>query len=158
MINKYSQLHFRRGLLQYASKRALWLLTSRLRLKFLLIKVLISMNLFKTSKTSMRTYSKSVKPVVKCSTLCLKRRLIEGVTEIRMCGLIKFQRQIFNDKFNESQLSHETDCHRFDKYKHKKLLWKHLGTTTKLKVTRKTYLGCFSKNKLSRLNVQPWQL
>ena len=45
------------------------------------------MNLFKTSKTSSRTYSKSVKPVVKHSNLCLKMRLIEGVTELRKGGL-----------------------------------------------------------------------
>ena len=47
-------------------------------------------------------------------------RLIEGVTELRKNGLVK--KESFNDKFNESKLSHETDCHRFDKYKHKKSL------------------------------------
>ena len=105
------------------------------------------MNLFKTSKTSRRTYSKSVKPVVKRSNLCLKMRLIEGVTELRKNGLVK--KESFNDKFNESKLSHETDCHRFDEYKHKKPLWNHLGTATKLKVPQKTYLGRFSKNTLT---------
>ena len=30
------------------------------------------------------------------------------------------KKENFNDKFNESKLSHETDCHRFDKYKYKK--------------------------------------
>ena len=42
-----------------------------------------------------------------------------------------------------SKLYHETDCHRFDEYKHKKPLWNHLGTATKLKVPRKTSLGRF---------------
>ena len=105
------------------------------------------MNLFKTSKTSRRTYSKSVKPVVKCSNVCLKMRLIEGVTELCISGLVK--KESFNEKFNESKLSHETDCHRFDEYKYKKPLWKYLGIATKLKVPRKTYLGCFSKKTLS---------
>ena len=41
------------------------------------------------------------------------------------------------------KLDHETDCHRFDEYKHKKPLWNHLGTATKLKVPRKTSLGRF---------------
>ena len=67
----------------YYNKRTLWLLISRLKFKFFLIKVFISMNLFKTIKTSSGTYSKSVKPVVKRSNLCLKMRLIEGVTELR---------------------------------------------------------------------------
>ena len=40
------------------------------------------MNVFKTSKTSCRTYSKPLKPVVKRSNLCLKMRLIEEVTEL----------------------------------------------------------------------------
>ena len=48
-----------------------------------------------------------------------------------------------------SKLDHETDCHRFDEYKHKNLLWNHLGTATKLKVPRKTSLGRFSKNTLT---------
>ena len=46
-----------------------FILTSHLKFKFLLIKVFISMNLFKTSETSSRTYSKLVKPVVKRSNL-----------------------------------------------------------------------------------------
>ena len=74
-------------------------------------------------------------------------RLIEGVTELRKNGLVK--KESFNDKFNESKLSHETDCHLFDEYKHKEPLWKHLEAATKLKVPRKTYFGCFSKNTLS---------
>ena len=45
------------------------------------------MKLFKNSKTSSRTYSKPVKPVVERSNLCLKMRLIEGVTELRKSGL-----------------------------------------------------------------------
>ena len=53
-----------------------------------------------------------------------------------------------------SKLYYEIDCHLFDKYKHKKPLWKiksqnHLGTATKLKVPRKTFLGRFSKNTLT---------
>ena len=40
-----------------------------------------------------------------------------------------------------SKLGHETDCHRFDEYKHKRSMWNHLGTATKLKVPRKTFLG-----------------
>ena len=71
----------------YCNKRTLWLLISRLKFKFFLIKVFISMKLFKTIKTSSGTYSKSVKPVVKRSNLCLKMRLIEGVTELRISGL-----------------------------------------------------------------------
>ena len=47
------------------------------------------------------------------------------------------------------KLYHETDCHRFDEYKHKKPLWNHLETVTKLKVPRKTSLGRFSKNTLT---------
>ena len=43
-----------------------------------------------------------------------------------------------------SKLYHETDCHRFDEYKHKRSLWIHLGITTKLKVPR-----CFSKKTLT---------
>ena len=43
-----------------------------------------------------------------------------------------------------SKLYHETGCYRFDEYKHKKPLWNHLGTATKLKVPRKTSLGRFS--------------
>ena len=46
VIDKYGQLH---------CKRTLWLLTSYFKFKFLLIKVFISMNLFKTSKTSSKT-------------------------------------------------------------------------------------------------------
>ena len=49
-----------------------------------------------------------------------------------------------------SKLYHETDCHRFDEYKHKKPLWNHLGTTTKLKVPRKTSRRRFSKNTLTQ--------
>ena len=52
------------------------------------------MNLFKTSKTSSRTYSKPVKPVLKRSSLCQKMRLIEGVIELRkseLCQKRKFQ-------------------------------------------------------------------
>ena len=64
-----------------------FILTSHLKLKFLLIKVFISVNLFKTNKTSSKTYSKPVKPVVKRSNLCLKMRLIEGGTELRKSGL-----------------------------------------------------------------------
>ena len=45
------------------------------------------MNLLKTIKTSRVTYLKSVKPVVKRSHLCLKMRLIEGVTELRKSRL-----------------------------------------------------------------------
>ena len=45
------------------------------------------MNLFKASKTSSRTYSKPLKPVVKRSNLWLKMGLIEGVTELRKSGL-----------------------------------------------------------------------
>ena len=45
------------------------------------------MNSFKTGKTSSKIYSKSVKPVVKRSNLCLKMRLIEGVKELRISGL-----------------------------------------------------------------------
>ena len=48
-----------------------------------------------------------------------------------------------------SKLYHKTDCHRFDKYKHKMLLWNYLGTAIKLKVPRKTSLGRFSKNTLT---------
>ena len=64
-----------------------FILISHLKLKFLLIKVFISVNLFKTNKTSSKTYSKPVKPVVKRSNLCLKMRLIEGGTELRKSGL-----------------------------------------------------------------------
>ena len=64
-----------------------FILTSHLKLKFLLIKVFISVNLFKTNKTSSKTYSKPVKPVVKCSNLCLKMRLIEGGIELRKSEL-----------------------------------------------------------------------
>ena len=64
-----------------------FILTSHLKLKFLLIKVFISVNLFKTNKTSSKTYSKPVKPVVKRSNLCLKMRLIEGGTELRKSKL-----------------------------------------------------------------------
>ena len=68
------------------------------------------MNLF--SKTSRRIYSKPVKPVVKRSNLCLKTRLIEGVTELWKIGLCqkrKFQQQYpciylkpitYNEKLN----------------------------------------------------------
>ena len=35
-------------------------------------------------------------------------------------GFVK--KESFNDKFNESKLSRETDCHRFDDYKHKKAI------------------------------------
>ena len=59
------------------------------------------------------------------------------------------KKESLNDKINESMLSHETDCHRFDEYKHKKPLWNHLETVTKLKVPRKTSLGRFSKNTLT---------
>ena len=93
------------------------------------------MNLFKTSKTSRRTYSKSIKPVVKRSNLCLKMKS----QNFAKVGFVK--KESLNDKFDESKLSHETDCHRFDKYKGKKPLWKHLGTASKLKVPPKTYLG-----------------
>ena len=48
-----------------------------------------------------------------------------------------------------SKLYHKTDCHRFDEYKHKMLLWNYLGTAIKLKVPRKTSLGRFSKNTLT---------
>ena len=56
-------------------------------------------------------------------------------------GFVK--KESFNDKFNESKLSHETDCHRFDDYKHKKPLCKHLGTTTKPKVAKKNIPSVF---------------
>ena len=75
VIDKYGQLH---------CKRTLWLLTSYFKFKFLLIKVFISMNLFKTSS---RTYSKPVKPAVICGNLCLKMRHVEEVTEFRKSEL-----------------------------------------------------------------------
>ena len=42
-----------------------------------------------------------------------------------------------------SKLYHETDCHRFHEYKHKKPLWNHLGTAEKLKVPRKNIPWAF---------------
>ena len=74
-------------------------------------------------------------------------RLIEGAQNFAKVGFVK--KENFSDKFNESKLSHERDCHRFDEYKYEKPLWKYLETTAKLRVPRKTYLGCFSKNTLS---------
>ena len=58
----------------------------------------------------------------------------------KMCFLIK---KSLNPLSSLSKLYHETDCHRFDEYKHKKPLWNHLETVTKLKVPRK---ASFSKN------------
>ena len=54
-----------------------------------------------------------------------------------------------------SKLCYETDCHRFNKYKHKKPLWNHLGTANKLKVPQKTPLGHFSKNTLTHSQKRP---
>ena len=51
------------------------------------------------------------------------------------------QKESFNEKFNESKLSHETDYHRFDEYKRKKPLWKHLGTAPNSRYHEKHTLG-----------------
>ena len=59
-----------------------------------------------------------------------------------------------------SKLYHETDCHRFDEYKHKTSLWNHLETTTKLsRYHEKHPLGVFPRtHSPSQGNIQPWQL
>ena len=44
-----------------------------------------------------------------------------------------------------SKLYPKTDWHRFDEYKNKKPLWNHLGTATKLKAPRETFLGVFQE-------------
>ena len=80
---------------------------------------------------------------------------VEYVLHKFLTGRIQYKKNYFFTKKSLIPLSslcklyHETDCHRFDKYKHKKPLWNHLGTATKLKVPRKTSLGRFSKNTLT---------
>ena len=72
--------------------------TFEIQVSFIIKVPFISVNLCKTSKTSSRTYSKPVKPVVKRSNLCLKMRLIEGGTEVK--------KESFNDKFNEKRIKY----------------------------------------------------
>ena len=49
------------------------------------------------------------------------------------------------------KLFREIDCHVLDIYKHKKLLWNHLGATIILKIPRETSLAHFSENILTHL-------
>ena len=74
------------------------------------------------------------------------------LTDICVVSCIRkffLEKNLFIPLGSSSKLYHETDCHRFDEYKHKKPLWNHLRTAAQLKVPRKTSLWRFSKNTLT---------